>query len=88
MSAPVIASNSVSYPVRGAALASGVDYGLALRWVDHVGSIVATDAIRREIVEAHGSAAMIHFFELIDDAWEDRRLRIPRWAPETDGWRP
>lgn len=88
MTAPVIASNSVSYPVRGAALAAGIDYGLALAWVDHVGDVGETGDIRDRIVRAHGWPAMIYFGQLIDDAWEDRRVRIVRWAPQTDGWRP
>ena len=88
MTAPVIASNSVSYPVRGAALAAGVDYGLALAWVDHVGSPDGPGGPTRALIGAHGSAATGHFVELIDDAWEDRRVRIVRWAPETGGWRP
>lgn len=88
MSAPVIASNSVSYPVRGAALATGVDYADALAWVWQTGSVERSAAIKDRIIAAVGRRAWLHFFDLIDDAWKDRRLRIPRWAPDTDGWRP
>lgn len=73
-----IAPNSDSYPVQGAAMASGVSYGLALAWVDAEDRDIAA-GVATAIWMRHGTAAWETFHELISAAFEPGVVRI-RWA--------
>jgi|GEM_PF-2286959 len=82
----MIPSTSASYPVRGAANESGVDYALALAFVD-APTVAAAGAIAAAMAEQHGDPAMQACCGMLENAWFGRRLRVRRWAPATDGWR-
>lgn len=74
-----------SYPVRACANEAGIDYGLALAWVDASDRLAARDA-RRAIMSAHSFCAFDTFESLIDRVYRAGRVRIRRWAPNGDGW--
>ena len=77
-----IAPDSASYPILGAALASGVSYRLALAWVeasDRWGPEPTVYSVREAIIAAHGYEAYSVFFDRIDAAYVAGRLRIARW---------
>lgn len=83
----MIAPNSASYPVRGAANAAGVDYARALAWVDAPDAAAAA-AVASEIMARHGVFAWAEFHRLIQAAWDRGDLRIRRAAGRPAGdWR-
>ncbi|NBB65063.1 hypothetical protein GVN18_38045 [Pseudomonas sp. ODNR1LW] len=74
-----------SYPVRACANEAGIDYGLALAWVE------ATEretirATRRALLSAHGLPALDLFERLIQRVHAAGRVRVRRWSASGDGW--
>lgn len=74
----MIAPDSESYPVQGAAIYSGVDYALALEWVWHVGDNAYIDALKARIIERHGERAFYAMVHRTNLAWKRGHLRIRR----------
>lgn len=80
----MIDPKSVSFPVYGAALAAGVDYGVALRWIEASRSVQAVWfgeraaarilAVWEEGVARHGEAAMCDLGERLAEAFLEGRL--------------
>ena len=78
----MIARDSRSYPVRGAALFAGVDYGRALAWVD-ARDEEAAFAASRAILNADGVFAWAELYDLLAAAWNRGDLIIRRWSDRT-----
>ncbi|ATC34152.1 hypothetical protein CA606_18450 [Caulobacter vibrioides] len=80
----MIHPKSVSFPVYGAALAAGVDYGVALRWIDasrRLQAIWFGDRAAERVREAwdegvamHGEDAMCDLAERLIEAFREGRL--------------
>lgn len=80
----MINAASESYPVRGAANDTGVDYSLALAWVDAPDRAAAGQA-RTRIIAAHGLPAFDQLHRLVEIAYGRRLVRVRRW-PGVNGW--
>lgn len=74
-----------SYPVRACANEAGVDYSLALTWVDAADYTVGR-ATRDQIVAQHGHDAYQTLKRLIDRVHRLGAVRVRRWSPNGDGW--
>lgn len=75
-----------SYVVRAAAEACGVDYTLALQWVDADSYGLARE-IRDDIRVQAGSRAFDTFHGMITRRFDEGGVRVRRWSPQTGGWR-
>jgi len=74
-----------SYPVRACANEAGIDYDLALAWVDAPDFYAVRDA-RRAISARHGPAAAFVFVRLIERVYMLGRVRVRHIGPNGDGW--
>lgn len=73
-----------SYPVRACANEAGIDYALALTWVD-AADLYAARAAKADILAAYGRDVYERFVLLVDRVHLAGRVRIRRWGG--DGWR-
>lgn len=75
-----------SYPVHACANEAGIDYALALAWVDAVDNS-AKRATRQALHDAHGEASYAIFQHMIMRAYDRGLVRVRRFAPPAgDGW--